>query len=264
MEAEQLASKELSFFHRDNVRFKTLKGIIKSISELYISMKDSYSKFEKRHPSRELPQDPRYTVGELMVCNKADARKAEKLVARLHSEMRRINERVEEGVVKEVNDQKVEVVGSYDMRRDMERYSGKWVEALGIIEKIFGAFVARGEQIQKYWNEMEIGRLALIEEMVDETQGGTDLFNEILTLRLEKFGIEEVEDVLDQFLASQEHEAEEAKRIRGESEGLKVLDIARDEIREVFDALKKELEELKEESEELKGELEALKKGGSR
>ena len=154
-----------------------------------------------------------------------------------------------------------EVVGSYDMRKDMKEYSEKWSEVLWIIERIFGVFAAKSDQLREFLNGMETVRSALIEELVDGTQGGTDLFHEILAERLQKFGIEEIEDVLDKFVASKAYEAEEVEKTRKESEGSKVLDIARDEIREVFEALKNELEELKKESEELRDELDVLKRG---
>ncbi|KFZ01352.1 hypothetical protein V501_10050 [Pseudogymnoascus sp. VKM F-4519 (FW-2642)] len=271
MEAEQPAREELNFFHKDNVRFKTLDGIRDSISELYVSIKDNY------------------VIREELVCNEAEAEKAEALVSRLHSEMQGIYDSVEAGsdseeeeeeMVDEVNNQEMEVVGSYDMqenagrhstewaevvgsydmRKDMKEYSEKWSEALWIIERIFGVFAAKSEQLREFLNRMETVRSALIEELVDGTQRGTD-FYEILAERLQKFGIEEIEDVLDKFVASKAYEAEEVVKTRKESEGSKVLDIARDEIREVFEALKNELEELKKESEELRDELDVLKRG---
>lgn len=280
MEAEQPAREELNFFHKDDVRFKTLKDISKSISDLYVSIKDNYIEFNRRHDSQDVLRDPRQAVEKLIACNKAEARKAETLVARLHSEMQRICETEsapsekapsegEEEEMKVVGSYDMredvgrysmewaEMVGSYDMREDMERYSRKWAEALWIVEKIFAIFAAKGEQMQKYWKGVE--RSAFLEGLVDGTQQGTDLFHEILAERLQKFGIEEVEDVLDQFLASKECEVE-AEKARKDPEGSKVLDIAREEIRKVFDALRKEMEELREESEELKEELEWLKR----
>ncbi|OBT87187.1 hypothetical protein VE02_04760 [Pseudogymnoascus sp. 03VT05] len=147
------------------------------------------------------------------------------------------------------------MVVSSGMREDMERYYRKWAEALWVIEKVLGLSVANGEEIEKYWKRSETYALA------EGTDDGTDLFYQILANRLEEFGTAEVEEAVDNFLASKEHDAEKAENMREESERSKMLDIARDEIREVFEALKEELEELKE-SEELRDELEVLKKGG--
>ncbi|OBT71553.1 hypothetical protein VF21_09566 [Pseudogymnoascus sp. 05NY08] len=230
MEAKQPASERLNFFHKDNVRFKTLEDISKSISDLYVSMENSHTKLGRRDDLPDSLLDHGKAIGKLIVCNKAEARRAEVLVARLHFEMRRIYESEEETM--------------------------KWAEALWVIEKILGLFVANGEEMEKYWKRSETYALA------EGTDDGTDLFHQILANRLEKFGVQEVEDVLNQFVVSKEHDAEKAENMREESERSKMLDIARDEIREVFEALTEELEELKEESEELRDELEVLKKGG--
>ncbi|KFY71803.1 hypothetical protein V499_08023 [Pseudogymnoascus sp. VKM F-103] len=248
METEQPGSEELNFFHKDNVRFKTLDSIRESISELYVSIKDNY------------------IIREELVCNEAEADKAEALVSRLYSEMLLICDSVEaesdsekapseveeeeEEMVDEVNNQEMEVLGSYDMQENAGRHSTEYLRNMG-----------GSDQLREFLNGMETVRSALIEELVDGTQGGTDLFHEILAERLQKFGIEEIEDVLDKFVASKAYEAEEVEKTRKESEGSKVLDIARDEIREVFEALKNELEELKKESEELRDELDVLKRG---
>jgi predicted RNase H-like nuclease (RuvC/YqgF family) len=101
-----------------------------------------------------------------------------------------------------------------------------------------------------------------IDDVAKGTDEGSNMFRQILTLRLKEFGGEEIEDTLDAFVASQEYEAEEADKARKESEGLQILDQARGEFKDVFDGLKKELEELKEESAELREELDELKQCG--
>lgn len=47
MDAEQPTSEELHVFHENNVRYKTLKEISDSVSELYVSIKDNYWDFQK-------------------------------------------------------------------------------------------------------------------------------------------------------------------------------------------------------------------------
>ncbi|OBT96034.1 hypothetical protein VE01_06696 [Pseudogymnoascus verrucosus] len=266
METEQPGSEELNFFHKDNVRFKTLDSIRESISELYVSIKDNYVGSNNATTSETPLWIIARSSGKNYVEAESDSEKAPSEV-----------EEEEEEMVDEVNNQEMEVLGSYDMQEnagrhsteylrnmggsDMKEYSEKWSEVLWIIERIFGVFAAKSDQLREFLNGMETVRSALIEELVDGTQGGTDLFHEILAERLQKFGIEEIEDVLDKFVASKAYEAEEVEKTRKESEGSKVLDIARDEIREVFEALKNELEELKKESEELRDELDVLKRG---
>ncbi|KFY85929.1 hypothetical protein V500_08019 [Pseudogymnoascus sp. VKM F-4518 (FW-2643)] len=254
MEAEQPASAELNYFHKDNIPFKSLDDISRSISELYVSIKDSYPKFDQLHIARNLVRNPHQAVGKLIVRNNADTVKAENLVHCLRSEMERISESAEDIV-----DGGMVVDFSYNMWEDIERYSTKWAETLRIVERIFGAFRSKAEQMNMLWKRTE--KCTLIEEMTEGTEEGTDLFHQILAKRLEKFGIDEVEDVLDEFVASKEDEAHEAERKRKESEGLKALDIAREGFKEVFDGLKEELEELKRESWEVREELSALKRG---
>lgn len=254
MATEEPEGAELNFFGEGNDPLKTLVDINSSLSELYVSIKDSYQKFEQRHDSRDFLRDPRQTVGKLIVCHKAEAKKAEELAARLNSEVLRIANRAED-----VACQESDTICTSLFWQAIENYSRRWVQTLWIIKKIFGAFESKAEQMNMLWKRTE--KCTLIEEMAEGSEDGTDLFHQILARRLEKFGIDEVEDVLDEFVDSKEDEAHEAEKKRKESEGLKVLDIAREGFREVFGGLKEELEELKRESWELREELSALKRG---
>ena len=255
----QLSSAHLGFFHKDNIRYKTLDDITSfisdlyitsSVSDLYLSIRDTRQQFEQRYCLQGLLWDPRQAVGKLIVCNKTEALKAEELIARLHFEMKETYNNIESMAGLEAD-----VVCPSDLWEYMLVYFTKWADALCSIEKIFGILAAKGEQMQMLWERTE----RLTEELREDE--GTELFHQILRERLVKFGIEEVEEILDEFVASKEDEAHEAERKRKESEGLKALDIAREGFKEVFDGLKEELEELKRESWEVREELAALKRG---
>ncbi|OBT64720.1 hypothetical protein VE03_05894 [Pseudogymnoascus sp. 23342-1-I1] len=245
MEAEQSATLELNLFHKDNIRSKTLDDIRSSMSKLHDTMQTRFRKFEDRQTSRDFLWDPRRDVGKLTDYSKAEASKAEELLLRLHSEMVAIF-----GIMEGAATDRLEVTCSWGMLGDMSDYAMTWVKTLWMINKIFQSFVAKGELVEKYRKRME--RLTLSEEMTEGTEDGTDLFHGVLAERLEKFGMEEIEDALDEFLSSKEFEKEEAESEQKEWEESQALEIARQGFQEVFDGMKKELDELKGEMAELK------------
>lgn len=230
-----------------------MQDISNSISDLYVSIKESYIELGRRN-SWNSRRDPRQIVGKIIASSNAYTLKATELVDRLHSEMTQISDSVGK-----VAGQNMEVVGLYDMREDMQRYSMAWAKAVYFVELIFKGITENGKQMERFWKRTE----EVIEGMTEGTDEGTALFKKILAQRLEVFGVDEIEDVLDEFVASKANEAEEIEEERKESEELKALDIARKGFKEVFEGLKKELEEVKKESCELRGELQELKERGN-
>ncbi|KFY27348.1 hypothetical protein V493_03556 [Pseudogymnoascus sp. VKM F-4281 (FW-2241)] len=261
MEAGNPTSAEPDLVRKDNIRFKALDEINNSISKLYDSINDDYTKFMRFH-AQDISHYPRQTVGKLIACNKADVLKAGQLVGQLHSEVDRIwvlENRMKSERVDDMDKQNMEGVVSYDMGEDLGTCLHKWARSLLIIRMIFGILAENGEQMWKYWKMT--GRLTSIEVMAEGTEEGTDLFHQVLAKRLERFGVDEVEEALNKFEIMKEDKAKEAEKRRKESEALEAINIAREGFREVFDGLKKELEELKEESWELRQELHELKRG---
>lgn len=174
----------------------------------------------------------------------------------------------EKMIKEEFTDQRFQVKASNNMWRDVEEYSDKLQETLWDVSTIFEGFMAKVEQMEKFWGKIKTNPATphmimnkLTREMTEGSEEGNNLFRAILAKRLENFGINEVEDALDDFVDTKEYEMREAEKERKESETEGALKIAQETFKEVFDGLKKELDELKVESEELRGELAALKKG---
>ncbi|KFY14562.1 hypothetical protein V491_05992 [Pseudogymnoascus sp. VKM F-3775] len=291
METEQPTNEELGVFHKDNVRYKTMEEINEAIANLLFSIKDNYCNFEEDHDWRGLPREPYQTIGRLLDCQKDEVMKAEELLDRLSSEMGEISRIINAQIIvpisdsdssgaeaeydidkmikEEFMDQIFEGDVSYDTWEDMKEYSQKLQHTLMVVARIFGIFMAKAMQMKDFWSQIKTNPVTpqmimvkLAKEMIEGTDEGNHLFHGILAKRLENFGIDEVEDILDEFVDSKEYEMREAEKERKESEAEEALKIAQEAFKEVFDGLKMELDELKVESEELRGELAALKTGG--
>ncbi|KAL5351113.1 hypothetical protein ACLOAV_002964 [Pseudogymnoascus australis] len=128
MEAEQLATTRLNFFHKDNSQCTVLDVISSSASKLTDSMKAIHQKFDQPRDSRGRRRDPRKAIEELINWYKADGCNARDLISRLRCEMIHVSNRV-----KDVNIQGTELVASHDLWEDMGNYYRKWAETLDIV-----------------------------------------------------------------------------------------------------------------------------------
>lgn len=246
MEAEQSATTQLNFFHKDNSQCTVLDVISSSASKLSDSMKAIHQKFDQPRDSRGRRRDPRKTIEELINWYKADGCNARDLVSRLRCEMIHVSNRV-----KDVNIQGTELVASHDLWEDMGNYYRKWAETLDIVGGVCGHFYSRSGQMSNYWRNTNSSML--VQNMNEGTGDGTDVFHSVLRERSKRFGLEEIEDILDEYVDSKVYEREEDERKQKESEESQALIIARKGFQEAFDGMKKELDELK-------GELATLKR----
>lgn len=138
MEAEQLATTRLNFFHKDNSQCTVLDVISSSASKLTDSMKAIHQKFDQPRDSRGRRRDPRKAIEELINWYKADGCNARDLISRLRCEMIHVSNRV-----KDVNIQGTELVASHDLWEDMGNYYRKWAETLDIVGGVCGHFYSR-------------------------------------------------------------------------------------------------------------------------
>ncbi|KFY00672.1 hypothetical protein V490_01261 [Pseudogymnoascus sp. VKM F-3557] len=281
MEVDLAPSPERNFFDKEKRAFHMITSICSIIADGYKFANRSCRQTEKLLASQDIVtlQDHRNTFRDIILDNEDNAWKAANVVGRLHSEMKiDIATAVKNLTLREVEEAFSRDV-FHDTLRDMLVYVKKWAKALSDLEQTLEVMKKRGKQLRKVWERTEklIEEMAKgIEDVAKGTDEGSNMFHQILTSRLKEFGREEIEDVLDAFVASQEYEAGEAEKVRKEeAEGaekarrveervqvFEVLDKAREEFQGIFDDLKKELEELKDESEELRGELRTLKQCG--
>lgn len=183
-----------------------------------------------------------------MSWGKSDASNAKDVVSRLRCEMMHISK-----LVKDVNVQGTELVASHDMWEDMGNYYTKWAETSGIVGGICEHFYSRSGQMMDYWRKTNSSML--VQNMNEGTGDGTHVSHDVLRERLRRFGHEEIEDILDEYVDSKVYEMEETERKQKESEESKAFRIASKGFQDAFDEVKEELDELK-------GELATLKRAG--
>ncbi|KFY06815.1 hypothetical protein V492_07720 [Pseudogymnoascus sp. VKM F-4246] len=135
-----------------SVRVQTLRDITDSISDLYRSIMANHDEFEKPQDLGYFSRDSTKALGKLIAFNKDEATKAEKLLTRLHSELQVASSRVR-GEVSEEHVQDRDGQGEDTMWEKVEGYSMAWLQALEVIQKIFGMFAVKAKQMEEFWGK---------------------------------------------------------------------------------------------------------------